>query len=44
MAADYGVTSFPTLVLIDPEGNVVDHFDPSLAADVERLEKLLGAR
>ncbi len=42
IAADYGVTSYPTLVLIDPAGKVVDHFEPTLAAEIERLEKLLG--
>lgn len=41
-AADYGVTAYPTMVLIDAEGKVVGHFEPTDAADVERLEKLLG--
>jgi thiol-disulfide isomerase/thioredoxin len=44
LAADYGVTSYPTLVLVDREGNVVDEFEPSSTKDVERLEKLLGVK
>jgi thiol-disulfide isomerase/thioredoxin len=42
-SADYGVTGYPTLILIDRSGNVVDTFEPTLAEHVERLEKLLGA-
>jgi thiol-disulfide isomerase/thioredoxin len=44
IAADYGVTGYPTLVLIDPNGNVVDEFEPTLPGNVERLEKLLGVK
>lgn len=42
-AADYGVTSYPTLVLIDREGRVVGEFEPSVPAQIERLEALLEA-
>jgi RNA polymerase sigma factor (sigma-70 family) len=41
---DYGVTSFPTRVLIDKKGNVVGLFDPYREADVARLEKLLAEK
>ncbi len=44
IAADYGVTSYPTLILIDRFGKVVDEFDPANAKNIERLEKLLGAK
>src|SRR5262249_23696188 len=40
--ADYGVTAYPTLILIDRSGKVVHEFEPTNAKDVERLEKLLG--
>lgn len=43
-SADYGVTSYPTLILIDRAGNIVDMFEPTLAKDVERLEELLGIK
>lgn len=38
-AADFGVTGYPRLILIDQVGKVVGEFDPK--RDVERLEKLL---
>jgi thiol-disulfide isomerase/thioredoxin len=41
-SADYGVTSYPTMILVDRMGNVVDKFEPTRRSDVERLEKLLG--
>ncbi len=43
-SADYGVTGYPTLVLIDREGNVVDTFQPTRPKDIDRLEKLLEVR
>jgi thiol-disulfide isomerase/thioredoxin len=43
-AADYGVTGYPRLILIDRAGKVVDEFEPTLARDVERLERLLGVK
>src|SRR5579863_732667 len=44
IAADYGVTSYPTLILIDRSGKIVDEFEPTNAKDIERLEKLLGGK
>jgi thiol-disulfide isomerase/thioredoxin len=44
VSADYGVTSYPTLILVDRAGNVVDRFEPTLPKDVERLEKLLDVK
>jgi thiol-disulfide isomerase/thioredoxin len=40
--AAYGITSFPTTLLIGPDGNLVGHFDPSDPKDRARLEQLLG--
>jgi thiol-disulfide isomerase/thioredoxin len=42
-AAQYGVTSYPTQVLIDREGRVVGSFYPS-DENIQRLEKLLEAK
>jgi thiol-disulfide isomerase/thioredoxin len=44
VSADYGVTHYPTLFLIDREGKVVDRFEPTRPKDVERLEKLLDVK
>lgn len=41
IAALYGVTSYPTLILIDQQGKVVGVFGPHLPAHIARLEKLL---
>jgi hypothetical protein len=45
-SADYGVTGYPTTIMIDPEGRVVDHADEFLHAEegLEKLEKPLNAR
>jgi thiol-disulfide isomerase/thioredoxin len=39
--AAYGINSFPTVVLIDKQGNVVNQYHPG--RDAEMLEKLLNA-
>jgi thiol-disulfide isomerase/thioredoxin len=39
--AAYGITTFPTTLLIGPDGNLVGPFDPSDPKDRARLEKLL---
>jgi thiol-disulfide isomerase/thioredoxin len=41
MSAQYGVTSYPTLVLIDRQGNVVKRFAPHRPEDITLLEMLL---
>ncbi|HEY4261376.1 MAG TPA: TlpA disulfide reductase family protein [Schlesneria sp.] len=41
VAALYGVTAYPTLILIDRQGNVVGHFAPNRAEHIEQLERLL---
>ena len=40
VAADYGIVGYPTLILIDSEGRIVDSFMPH-AEDFARLVKLL---
>ncbi|HEY4232980.1 MAG TPA: TlpA disulfide reductase family protein [Lacipirellulaceae bacterium] len=44
-AADYGVTGYPTTILIDRDGNVVDIADEWVDSDegMEKLAKLIGA-
>lgn len=41
IVADYGVTIYPTMILIDPKGNIVGRFSPKLPEHMARLEKLL---
>jgi hypothetical protein len=41
IAADYGVTSYPTSVLIDRQGRVVGLFEPSSEAGLALLKKTL---
>jgi thiol-disulfide isomerase/thioredoxin len=41
IAALYGVTSYPTLILIDRQGRVVGRFAPHRDGDIALLEKLL---
>lgn len=43
-AADYGVTGYPRLILIDRAGKVVGALEPTLTRDVERLETLLDIK
>ena len=40
VSADYGITSYPSLVLIDPEGNVVGRV--SLKGVRERIREISG--
>jgi thiol-disulfide isomerase/thioredoxin len=40
VAADYGIVAYPTLILVDAEGKIVDSFMPS-DKDFARLMKLL---
>ena len=42
VSAQYGVTGYPTTILIDREGKVVGQFDPQDAKQVAEVEKLLG--
>jgi thiol-disulfide isomerase/thioredoxin len=42
--AAYGITGFPTSVLIDPEGNVVGEFYATSKEDLKLLRKMLGMR
>jgi thiol-disulfide isomerase/thioredoxin len=42
ISAEYGVTIYPTMIVIDRKGNVVTGtFDPEFPEDISRLEKLL---
>ena len=41
-AAQYGVMSYPTTILIDRAGNVVGTFNATDASAVEQIEMLLG--
>lgn len=43
VAASYGITHYPTLVLIDEQGNVVGEFDIKLESEVKRLATMLDA-
>src|SRR5262249_31768099 len=45
-AADYGIGGYPTAILIDPEGRVIDLAESYLDSDdnFEKLAKLLGVR
>lgn len=43
MCADYGITLWPTNVLIDRKGNVVGTFDTSKPSDRDKLKMLLEA-
>ena len=40
-SAQYGVVSYPTMILIDRQGNVVGRFQPNLPEHIAHLEKLL---
>lgn len=40
-AADYGITSYPTCILVEPAGRIVQRFRPNNAADRQRLKELL---
>lgn len=42
LAVEYGVVEYPTLVLIDKQGNVVGKFDPEQEESIKQLEKLLS--
>lgn len=44
VAANYGIQSYPTKVLIDQDGNVAGRFNFNKASDVKRLENMLGTR
>jgi len=41
IVADYGVTIYPTMILIDPKGNVVSRFAPNRPEHIAQLEKML---
>lgn len=41
LVADYGITGYPTMVLIDPKGNVVGRFAPHNPKHIALLEELL---
>ena len=41
-SADYGVTSYPTQVLIDPQGRIVGRVDTRSAEERARIEELMG--
>jgi thiol-disulfide isomerase/thioredoxin len=43
-SADYGVTGYPTMILINAAGKVVDRFEPTNDEHVDLLEKLLGVK
>ena len=42
ISAQFGVLLYPTLILIDRQGNVVRRFNPRLPEDITLLEKLLN--
>ncbi|HEV7226724.1 MAG TPA: hypothetical protein VGN42_28710, partial [Pirellulales bacterium] len=44
LSAEYGVLSYPTLVLIDKQGNIAGKFYPEQEESVKRLEKLLSEK
>ena len=44
MCVDYGISSFPTTIVIDRKGNVVGKFDVSKKEDRANLKRLLEAK